>query len=154
MASAGTPTSENHHYTMVNTGATTTAQHRAIPVSSPGLLELITKMSIQPLFQLSSYLFKDGVIWIRIPLNKSQLGTKEVPSMNKPWMKAQIVSKLMIGDDTYVVNVIGQKGKIMSTTVCNLKQGSAWTISLDVIHKQGVANLEAMGTPEHPLNDE
>ena len=42
----------------------------------------------------------------------------------------------------------------MSTTVCNLKPGSAWTISLDVIHSQGAASLEARGTPDHPINDE
>ena len=51
--------------------------------------------------------------------------------MDKPWMKQRSVSKLMIGDDTYVKDVIGLNGKIMSTTVCNLKPGSAWTISLD-----------------------
>ena len=68
-------------------------------------------------------------------------------------MKAQIVSKLMI-DNSYVINVMGQLGKIISTTVANLKQGSAWTISLDVIHQQGAANLEAMTIPELPLNNE
>ena len=66
--------------------------------------------------------------------------------MDKPWMKQRIVSKLMMGDDTYVVNVIGLNGRIMSTTVCNLKPGAAWTISLDVIHRQGAASLEARGT--------
>ena len=134
-------------------GATTAAQHHAISVSSPGLLELITKMSLQLLFQDTSYLFKDGIIWARIPLTKTQLGKKEVPSMVKPWMKQRIVSKLMIGNDTYVMDVIGLNSKIMSTTVCNLKPGSAWTISLDVIHRQGAASLEARGTPGHPLND-
>ena len=122
---------DDRHYTMGNTVATIAAQHHAIPVSRPGLLELITKMSLKPLFQDTGYLFKDGIIWIRIPLNKSQLGKKEVPSMDKPWMKQRIVSKLMIGDDTYVKDVIGLNGKIMSTTVCNLKPGSAWTLSLD-----------------------
>ena len=138
---------------MGNKGVATTAQHRAIPVSSSWLLELITKMSIQPLFQDINYLFKDGIIWIKIPLNKYHLGKKEVPKMNKPWMKAQIVSKLMI-DNSYVINVMDQLGKIISTTVANLKQGSAWTISLDVIHQQGAANLEAMTIPELPLNNE
>ena len=60
MESAGSSSSENHHYTMENGGAATTAmtaQHRAIPVSSPGLLELIKKMNSQPLFQDVNYLF-------------------------------------------------------------------------------------------------
>ena len=155
MESAGSSSSENHHYTMENGGAATTAmtaQHRAIPVSSPGLLELIKKMNSQPLFQDVNYLFKDGIIWLRIPLNKSHLGKKEVPKMNKPWMKAQIVNKLRI-ENSYVLNVMGQKGKIISTTIANLEQGSAWTISLDVIHQQGAASLEHMESLEHPLNN-
>ena len=92
-------------------------------------------MNSQPLFQDVSYLFNDGIIWIRIPLNKSHLGKKEVPKMNKPWMKAQIVNKLMI-DNSYVLNVMGQKGKIISTTIANLEQGSAWTISAKKIQEE------------------
>ena len=103
---------DERHYTMGNTGATT-APHHAIPVSSPGLLELITKMNLQPLFQDTSYLFKDGIIWARIPVTKTQLGKKEAPSMDRPWMKQRIVNKLMIGTDTYVVDVLGLNDKIM-----------------------------------------
>ena len=153
MASAGNSTSETHHNTMGNAGVATPGQHRAIPVSTPGLLDLLTSMNSQPLFQDPKYLFKDGIIWIRIPLNKSHLGKKEVPNMNKPWMKAQLVNKLA-RDDYFIIKVMGHKGKIISTTVGNLEQGSAWTKSLDVIHQQGAANLEAMETPEHPLNNQ
>ena len=53
-----------------------------------------------------------------------------------------------------MVDVIGLNDKIMSTTVCNLKPGAAWTISLYVIDSLGAASLEARGTPGHPLNDE
>ena len=80
------PTGDDRHYTMGNTGATT-AQHHAIPVNNPGLLELISKMNLQPLFQDTGYLFNDGIIWARIPVTKTQLGRKETPTMDRPWIK-------------------------------------------------------------------
>ena len=59
----GVYTGDDRHYTMGNTPSTT-AQCHAIPVNSPGLLEFIRKMDLQPLFQDTSYLFKEGIIWV------------------------------------------------------------------------------------------
>ena len=63
-------------------------------------------MNIQTLFQDTSYLFKDGIIWARMPVTKTQLGKKEAPSMDRPWMKHRIVNKLNLGTDTYVMEVL------------------------------------------------
>ena len=94
---SGSPASGSHHYTMVNVGATTTAttaQFKGVPVSSPGLLQLINKMNSQPLFQDIDYLFKDSFISIRIPIDKDVCGKKATHKIDKSWLKARIVDKL------------------------------------------------------------
>ena len=71
--------------------------------------------------------------------------------IDKPWLRARVVDKLN-HDNCYVLEVLGHKGKVVSTTVANLEQGTAWIINLDVIHQQGASSLH-MECSNHPLNN-
>ena len=147
------PGSPSHLYTMANEGVTTTVettQFKGVPVNSPGLLSLINKMNSQPLFQDTAYLFKNSLINIRIPLDKEECGKRAIPMIDKPWLRARVVDKLN-HDNCYVLEVLGHKGKVVSTTVANLEQGTAWIINLDVIHQKGASSLH-MECSNHPLS--
>ena len=128
-----------------------TNQFKGVPVNSPGLLSLIKKMDSQPLFQDTAYLFKNSYINIRIPLDKEECGKRGIPVIDKPWLGARVIDKLN-HDNCYVLEVLGHQGKVVSTTVVNLEQNTAWMIKLDVIHQEGARSLH-MECANHPLND-
>ena len=151
MASEGS----DHLYTMVNEPVMPSVesnQCKGVPVSSQGLLSLIKEMNNQALFQDKAYLFRNSHVSLRCLLDKEDCEEGKIPMIDKPWLVAWVINKLN-HDNCFVLEVLGDGGETVSTTVANLEPNTAWMIKLDVIHQEGARSLHEE-CANHPLNDE
>ena len=146
--------SPNHLYTMVNEAAVPTVEtdkFKGLPITSQGLRSLLKKMNSQPLFQDKAYLFRNSHVSLRCLLDKEECEEGRIPMIDKPWLVARVINKLN-HDNCFVLEVLGDGGETVSTTVANLEPNAAWMIKLDVIHQEGARSLHEE-CANHPLNN-